>query len=371
MSIERIINIEDYDQLSDLEWHKFIHQVKESLFDLSEGLVLLNAHDIILWSNLQALVLLNIHHEQHKGHHITNILKEQEFIQYLQNPDFFLNGVTILSPEYQNRYIQIKVVQFGERCRLVIAYDVTRVHNLEQVRKNFVDNVSHELRTPLTVLSGYLETFLDQGNIPAGWERSFQQMQLQTKRMNALVNDLLLLANLENHQDTIYHQQIDMPELMNHLFDDAQIYNLDYGHSLNLEIDSHYDVMGSESAMTSAFINLITNAIKYTPTGGTITIGWHDHDDGAYFSVHDTGIGISAEHIPRLTERFYRVDTSRSRATGGTGLGLAIVKHALLQHHARLEIESEVGQGSIFKVIFPKHTLIANQDADAEWVDTT
>lgn len=366
--LNNIIELQNQERQAHQEIHQLVKTAKKSLKHLAEGIVILNQKNKIEWGNLQAIELLNID-TQHIGQSIESVLTDDDFIEYLQNPDFFLDGITILSPEYQNRYIQIKLTAFGEHYRLVIAYDVTRIHHLEQVRKNFVDNVSHELRTPLTVLSGYLEIIQDQEILPQGLEHALHQMQLQTKRMTALVNDLLLLSNLENQQNSQHHQTINMPELLNHLLDDAQAYNFDYGHALNLELDSHYDLIGIESAINSALSNLITNAIKYTASGGMITIGWHDHEEGAYFSVQDTGIGISEEHLPRLTERFYRVDTARSRATGGTGLGLAIVKHVLLQHHARLEIESKVGEGSIFKVIFPKHILVAHPTPYSRWVD--
>lgn len=366
--LNNIIKLQNQERQAHQEIHQLVQTAQKSLKHLAEGIVILNQKNKIEWGNLQAIELLNIDTE-HIGQSIENVLTDDDFIEYLQNPDFFLDGITILSPEYQNRYIQIKLTAFGEHYRLVIAYDVTRIHHLEQVRKNFVDNVSHELRTPLTVLSGYLEIIQDQEILPQGLEHALHQMQLQTKRMTALVNDLLLLSNLENQQNSQHHQTINMPELLNHLLDDAQAYNFDYGHALNLELDSHYDLIGIESAINSALSNLITNAIKYTASGGMITIGWHDHEEGAYFSVQDTGIGISEEHLPRLTERFYRVDTARSRATGGTGLGLAIVKHVLLQHHARLEIESKVGEGSIFKVIFPKHILVAHPTPYSHWVD--
>ncbi|MCX2643617.1 histidine kinase dimerization/phospho-acceptor domain-containing protein, partial [Klebsiella pneumoniae] len=234
-----------------------------------------------------------------------------------QAPD----GIKIHSNLDDDRYVQVKLTRFGGESRLLVAYDVTRMHNLEQMRKDFVDNISHELRTPLTVLSGYIETFTDQEDINPRWKRAFDQMQSQTKRMNALVNDLLLLSNLENKKKIPKNQIIEMPSLMNQLFDDAQAYNADYGHTLNLHIDSHCDLIGSDMEIASAFSNLITNAIKYTPKGGTITIGGHDDGEQAYVSVQDTGIGINPKHLPRLTERFYRVDSDRSRQTGGTGLG--------------------------------------------------
>ena len=225
------------------------------------------------------------------------------------------------------------------------------------MRKDFVDNISHELRTPLTVLSGYIETFTDQEDLNPRWKRAFDQMYSQTRRMNALVNDLLLLSRLEGNKQIAKNQIIEMPSLMNQLFDDAQAYNVDYGHTLNLEIDSHCDLIGSDTELASAFSNLITNAIKYTPKGGTVTMGWHDDGEHGYFIVQDTGIGIDPKHLPRLTERFYRVDSARSRQTGGTGLGLAIVKHVLMQHAAYLEVESKENQGSTFKVVFPKERL--------------
>jgi two-component system phosphate regulon sensor histidine kinase PhoR len=209
----------------------------------------------------------------------------------------------------------------------------------------------------LTVLSGYIETFTDQEDLTPRWKRAFEQMQSQTRRMNALVNDLLLLSRLEGNKQVAKNQIIDMPNLMNQLFDDAQAYNVDYGHTLNLDIDSHCDLIGSDAELASAFSNLITNAIKYTPKGGTVTIGWHDDTEHGYFTVEDTGIGIDPKHIPRLTERFYRVDSARSRQTGGTGLGLAIVKHVLMQHNAYLEIDSKENQGSVFRVVFPKERL--------------
>ncbi|MBP7783339.1 MAG: phosphate regulon sensor histidine kinase PhoR, partial [Acinetobacter sp.] len=279
------------------------------------------------------------------------------FIEYFNHIDESPDGLKMKSSVHEEHYVQVKMTRFGGESRLLVAYDMTRMHNLEQMRKDFVDNISHELRTPLTVLSGYIETFTDQEDINPRWKRAFDQMQSQTRRMNALVNDLLLLSRLENEKSIAKNQIIEMPSLMNQLFDDAQAYNVDYGHTLNLDIDSHCEIIGSDMELASAFSNLITNAIKYTPKGGTITIGWHDDGTHGYFTVEDTGIGIDPKHLPRLTERFYRVDSARSRATGGTGLGLAIVKHVLMQHNAYLEVESKENQGSIFKAVFPKERL--------------
>lgn len=339
-----------------------IARAQESLFALGEAVVLTDELHQIEWWNAAAERLLNIN-QQDKGRNILGILRQPSFVDYFHNMEQYPDGVKLNSSVYEDHHVQIKLTRFGMESRLLVAYDVTRVHNLEQMRKDFVDNISHELRTPLTVLSGYLETFTDQDDFNPRWKRAFDQMQSQTRRMNALVNDLLLLSRLENDRQVAKNQIVDMPSLMTQLFDDAQAYNTDYGHMLNLDIDSHCDLIGSDTELASAFGNLITNAIKYTPRGGSgaITIGWHDDQENGYFTVQDNGIGIDLKHLPRLTERFYRVDSARSRHTGGTGLGLAIVKHVLMQHNAHLEIESEANKGSCFKAIFPKDRLCQSE----------
>ncbi|MBP7895095.1 MAG: phosphate regulon sensor histidine kinase PhoR, partial [Acinetobacter sp.] len=299
-----------------------IDRAQSSLVALAEAVVLIDESHQIEWWNPAAEKLLGIQ-PLDRGRNILTILRQPNFIEYFNHIDQAPDGLKMKSSAFEDHYVQVKMTRFGGESRLLVAYDVTRMHNLEQMRKDFVDNISHELRTPLTVLSGYIETFTDQEDLNPRWKRAFDQMQAQTKRMNALVNDLLLLSRLESNKQIAKNQIIEMPSLMNQLFDDAQAYNVDYGHTLNLEIDSHCDLIGSDMELASAFSNLITNAIKYTPKGGTITMGWHDDGVQGYFTVEDTGIGIDPKHLPRLTERFYRVDSARSRQTGGTGLGLA------------------------------------------------
>ena len=333
-----------------------IDRAQSSLVALAEAVVLIDDQHQIEWWNPAAEKLLGIN-PLDRGRNLLAILRQPSFIEYFNHIDQAPDGIRLQAQMDEDRYVQVKLTRFGGESRLLVAYDTTRVHNLEQMRKDFVDNISHELRTPLTVLSGYIETFIDQDDITPRWKRAFTQMQSQTKRMNALVNDLLLLSNLENNKKVAKNQIIDMANLMNQLFDDARAYNLDYGHTLNLDIDSHCDLIGSDMEIASAFSNLITNAIKYTPKGGIITIGWHEDGDHAYFTVQDNGIGINPKHLPRLTERFYRVDSARSRQTGGTGLGLAIVKHVLMQHGAYLEISSKENEGSTFTAVFPKERL--------------
>ena len=338
------------------EMVELIDRAQSSLVALQEAVVLIDDNQQIEWWNPAAERLLGISPDDRRRNILT-LLRQPIFIEYYHNIDQAPDGLKMRSSLFEDHYVQVKMTRFGGESRLLVAYDVTRMHNLGQMRKDFVDNISHELRTPLTVLSGYIETFTDQEDINPRWKRAFDQMQSQTRRMNALVNDLLLLSRLENDKNIAKNQIIEMPSLMNQLFDDAQAYNVDYGHTLNLDIDSHCDLIGSDMELASAFSNLITNAIKYTPKGGSITMGWHDDGESAYFIVEDNGIGIDPKHLPRLTERFYRIDSDRSRRTGGTGLGLAIVKHVLMQHQAHLEVESKENEGSTFKVVFPKERL--------------
>lgn len=327
-----------------------------SVMNIASAVILLDAHYHILWWNEQAAQLFELD-EHVRKQPIQCVIDSTIFHQYLQQFSQQQQGAILVDELKQSALIRLRLMPFVDQQFLLFADDVAGIRRLEQIRKDFVDNISHELRTPLTVLSGYLETFADTEDLSPAWKRAIEQMQQQTRRMNALVNDLLLLSRLENENQQSKSQYIDMAELMHQVFDDAQAYNAEYGHSLHLRVSSHADIFGSEVDLASAFNNLITNAIKYTPKHGNIYISWQNQGDEVVFSVQDSGIGIHPTHLPRLTERFYRVDSGRSRETGGTGLGLAIVKHVLVQHNARLEIESEEHIGSTFKVIFPKERI--------------
>jgi two-component system phosphate regulon sensor histidine kinase PhoR len=231
----------------------------------------------------------------------------------------------------------------------MLVRDVTRIHQLEQMRKDFVANDSHELRTPLTVICGYLETLLDNvDEVNPRWVRALQQMQQQGGRMQTLLNDLLLLAKLEATDYPSDNQPIDVPSLLQSIKNDAQALSGSKNQQITLDVESDVSLKGSEAELRSAFSNLIFNAVKYTPAEGKIRVRWWADGRGAHLSVQDSGIGIDSKHIPRLTERFYRVDSSRASNTGGTGLGLAIVKHVLLRHRGTLEINSVPGKGSVF-----------------------
>lgn len=242
---------------------------------------------------------------------------------------------------------------------------VSRIQYLERMRQDFVANVSHELRTPLTVIHGYLELLLQElednpdTEVVRSWQKIFLQMQQQTTRMENLIGNLLLLSRLENEAPTqISSQAINVAKMLSVIAQEAKQLSGENNHSISIYADEKLFLQGVEQELHSLFSNIIFNAIKYTPAKGEIIIRWYHENNKAYFQVKDTGVGIAAKHLPRITERFYRVDKDRSRASGGTGLGLAIAKHVLIRHNGRLSIESELGKGSTFTCIFPKKHII-------------
>jgi two-component system phosphate regulon sensor histidine kinase PhoR len=252
-------------------------------------------------------------------------------------------------------------VPYGDRQTLVISRDVTDLERVETMRRDFIANVSHELRTPLTVLCGFLETIADAaGGDGELLRRSLPLMTEQSRRMQRLVEDLLTLSRLESSHDPPREEEIDVPELVRALHADALALSAGR-HRVLLDVATGDRLLGAGEELRSAFGNLVSNAVRYTPDRGEVEIAWRREGPELVFSVRDSGIGIAAQHIPRLTERFYRVDRSRSRETGGTGLGLAIVKHVLNRHQGRLEIASEPGRGSTFSAVFPRERLVARQ----------
>ena len=331
-----------------------LKKIRSALRALRDAVILLNDDNGLEWWNQAAQDLLFLQSTD-KGRCIFDFIQVPEFRHYYQaatTPNMDADeSVHIISWQDPNRYLKCELTPFGDE-KLLIIYDVTRLQHLEAMRRDFVANVSHELRTPLTVLMGYLENFSDQPDMPSHWRRGFELMTQQTARMNRVVNDLLLLSRIEI-EETHAFNDIDMTKLLTHVYDDAQAYNQEYQHTIHLHIDTYDGLYGSEMYLNSALSNLVINAIKYTPKGGNISISWTKTPDGCRFAVEDNGIGIAPQHLARLTERFYRVDSGRSRATGGTGLGLAIVKHVLYQHEASLQIESVEGAGSTFSAVFP------------------
>lgn len=319
---------------------------------MPDGVVMLDAGDQIEWFNPIAAQQFGLNLETDIGHPITYLLRQSQFNEYISAHNYS-EPLIMKSTRNPEITLAVQLVPFGDDLKLLLARDITRFEQVETMRRDFIANVSHELRTPLTVIGGFLESLQDYTDLSEeNRSHFFSLMRDQTLRMQRLVEDLLTLSRLESAANPLHEEKVDVPALLRQLHQDAQ--GLSHGrHPIRLELESSACLHGAESELRSALGNLISNAVRYTPQGGEIVVRWEDRADEARFSVKDSGIGIEPQHIPRLTERFYRVDRSRSRETGGTGLGLSIVKHVLTRHQARLEIESIVGQGSTFSVIFP------------------
>lgn len=328
-----------------------IDRARASVSALEEAVALVDGDGNLEWWNPAAEALLGFRAVD-RGQPVINLIRTPSFIRYFKHGPYD-EGLKVSSQRHSGRQLQFEITQFGDNDRLMIVYDITRLHNLEQMRKDFVANVSHELRTPLTVLSGYLETLQDQHEgIEPRWLRALGQMAQQATRMNNLVNDLLLLSRLENQPEDREPHIVHVPRMLKQIHHDAVALATPKQQTVTLECEPGLCVLGMEADLRSAFSNLVTNAVKYTPNGGVVAVHWWADGQGAHFSVTDNGLGIDEVHLPRLTERFYRADAARSSATGGTGLGLAIVKHVLMQHKATLDIQSELGRGSRFTCSF-------------------
>ncbi|WXL25677.1 phosphate regulon sensor histidine kinase PhoR [Ectopseudomonas mendocina] len=334
-----------------------IDRVQESTAALRDAVIMLDRDGNLEWWNIAAEKLLGLKTPQDSGQQITNLVRDPRFIEYFEGHNYN-EPLELPSPISDRVRLQYHITQYGNREHLMLVRDVTRLYQLEQMRKDFVANVSHELRTPLTVIAGYLETLLDNvENVNPRWLRALQQMQQQGGRMQNLLNDLLLLAKLEATDYPSDNQPVAVDLLLLSIKGDAQALSGERNHRITLEADSSIKLKGSEAELRSAFSNLIFNAVKYTPDAGEVHVRWWADDQGAHLSVRDTGIGIDEKHLPRLTERFYRVDSSRASNTGGTGLGLAIVKHVLLRHRGKMEITSVLGKGSVFTCHFPNQQV--------------
>jgi two-component system phosphate regulon sensor histidine kinase PhoR len=320
---------------------------------MPDAVVILSTDDTIEWANPTSASLLGLHYPRDGGMRMGNLIRNPEFAHYLATAAF-AEPIELTSPADPEKTVALSIIPFGQAQKLLIARDITRLHRLEQMRRIFVANVSHELRTPLTVLAGYVETLRDMGELPpANLAKHIQTMHEQAARMQRLVDDLLTLSKLETAPPARRDESVDVPALLAGLKEQAEILSGDQQHAITLEATPGLNLIGAREELHSAFSNLINNAVRYTPARGRIALRWQRVNDHAEFSVTDSGEGIAPEHLPHLTERFYRVDTARSRATGGTGLGLSIVKHVLLRHDATLDIASEIGHGSTFTCRFP------------------
>ncbi|MBY5967969.1 phosphate regulon sensor histidine kinase PhoR [Halomonas denitrificans] len=341
-----------------------LQRIQESSEAMRDSVVMLDRHGDLEWWNSSAERMLGLKPALDRGQHITNLLRDPRFVGYFNERDY-REPLSLPSPIDENMILQFQITLYGDDERLVMARDITRLHRLEQMRRDFVANVSHELRTPLTVLTGYLETYGDMADmLPERLGKGVAQMQNQTRRMQNLVNDLLLLSRLENDQGGDDHTRLDPTTLLQTVKRDAQA--LSGGRQqIEVSIDDPRGLKGSEKEIHSAISNLAFNAVRYAGDGARIQLRWRAYGDGACLEVEDDGDGIDPMHLPRLTERFYRVDKGRSTATGGTGLGLAIVKHVLLRHDARLDIDSHPGEGATFRCIFPSSRVQENRQTAA------
>lgn len=324
---------------------------------LPDAVVVLNADATIEWFNDTAVHLLRLRSAADIGQRIDNLIRHPAFVAYLKDGDY-TDPLKLRSPLNENLILLVYVIPYGSEKRLLVVRDITRLERLEQVRKDFVANVSHELGTPLTVISGYIEAMThNDDSPPAARHEALLQMQQQTGRMKNIVDDLLLLSRLEVAEHHAVTTEVHVPTLLSDIYEQL-IGFADPGQEVKLIAQDGLTLKGDERELYSAFTNLVTNAIKYTPSDGRITIKWYIDGDNAVFEVSDTGCGIQEQDIPRLTERFFRVDDSRSRENGGTGLGLAIVKHVLSHHDAYLEIRSDWGKGSVFRCVFPGERVV-------------
>jgi len=334
------------------ELQGIIDRAQGSTAALKDAVIMLDSDGNLEWWNPAANRLLGLKKPQDAGHPIGNLVRHPAFKEYFDGGNYD-QPLKLASPVDDRIRLQFNITRYGNREHLLLVRDVTRLHQLEQMRKDFVANVSHELRTPLTVIAGYLETLLENADaVNPRWLRALQQMNQQAGRMQHLLNDLLLLARLETSSRPTDNQPVAVGLLLQSIISDARALSGSRGHLISLDADPALLLKGSETELRSAFSNLVFNAVKYTPDGGSVHVRWWSDEVGAHLSVEDSGIGIEQKHLPRLTERFYRVDSSRASSTGGTGLGLAIVKHVLLRHQGRLDISSTPGRGSRFSCHF-------------------
>ncbi|HZE61194.1 MAG TPA: phosphate regulon sensor histidine kinase PhoR [Burkholderiales bacterium] len=325
---------------------------------MPDGVVILDDKSCIEWCNNNAAALFDLDPREDVGRPIANLVREPAFIDYLTAHDE--DGARPARvPMERGVVLAVQLIRYGDSQTLMLARDVTQSERVEAMRSDFVANVSHELRTPLTVLVGFLETVRELKLDPQRVRDYLGMMREQASRMHRIIEDLLALSVLESAPPPAA-DRVRIAPLLTRLHADAEALSAGR-HAIALDGTPNVDLLGSESELASAFGNLISNAIRYTPQGGKVRLVWRDGADGASFTVEDTGVGIAHEHIPRLTERFYRVDRSRSRETGGTGLGLAIVKHAVARHQAVLEIGSEPSTGSRFTVRFPAQRIVPGE----------
>ncbi len=333
---------------------------RRTISALPEGIVLIDATLQIDWCNPVAEQHLGVSLRADQGLRITNLVRDPEFVGYITSAHF--DSPLIFQPIARpGLALEVRVVEFEPARSILITRDITQRERVDAVRRDFIANVSHELRTPLTVVNGFLETLIDaQSENGTTRQHHLQLMHEQAQRMHRLVEDLLTLSRLESRETPVTDEVVDVRQLVREVADEARALSLGR-HQIDVDLTPGF-VRGSREELRSAFGNIVSNAVRYTPDGGIISLAWREDASGGRFEVSDTGLGVASDHIPRLTERFYRVDKSRSRETGGTGLGLAIVKHVLLRHGGHLDVQSEIGRGSTFSAVLPAERLLTSND---------
>src|SRR5687767_6894133 len=339
---------------------RLFRELRRSTAAMPDGVVMLDPQGEIVWFNRKAGELLDLSRRADLGLRIDNLVRNPDFVRYLHGGQYSMPAIVRIDTPTE-RYIAFQLISYGEDQRLLMLREVTREVRMEQMRKDFVANASHELRSPLTVVAGYLENFSVDPHLGELAE-PIAEMRRQTDRMTRIIEDLLELSRFEANDAPIAGLPIDVAAMAALLRKDV-LARPTHPRQVELSIESPAELLGDEAMVQSAFSNLVDNAAKYTPSEGSMQIRWWTDAEGGHFAVRDTGPGIPSEHIPRLTERFYRVDPGRSRETGGSGLGLAIVKHALHRHGGRLEIDSSEGRGSTFTCHFPPERVLERRVA--------
>ena len=318
--------------------------------------MLLKRNGEIEWANVAARVLLGIRNPQDRGHRIDQLLRDPSFLRYYLAGQFDA-PLEMISPVDAEIELSVRIVPYGRNERLLTARDTSAQRRIQEARRDFVANVSHELRTPLTVIAGYLETIVNEPALPDELRQHLRAMQSQSQRMQSLVSDLLTLSRLEMEtQEEQAQESVDVAPMVESVC--AEAARISEYHPIECHAEAGLNLLGQANALRSAFSNLVVNAVQHTPPGTRVTVTWARRGSGVVFSVADNGPGIERHHLNRLTERFYRVDRSRSRASGGTGLGLAIVKHVLERHQAHLEVQSSSEQGTEFRCCFPAQRIV-------------
>ncbi len=343
----------------------YLTRFRDAAAALPDAVIVTDRSGRIKWTNDRAQAYLGIQFPRDAGQPIANLVRNPLLTEAVAAPGDGAGSRVLEMPSPQNEdlLLEVRIAEYGEADTLFVARDVTELHRINRMRRDFIANASHELRTPLTVIGGYLEAFEDDlARCPPDWGPKVNQMRAQALRMQRLIEDLLQLSSLESAGEQPFNEETSVADLLLAVQKEAQTLSGLAAHNIVIDAESGYWIKGNQRDLYSVISNIVSNAVQYTPAGGRISMRWFSDDHGAHLAIRDQGEGIPAEHIPRLTERFYRVDTGRSRVYGGTGLGLAIVKHALARHDAMLEIQSEAGNGSTFICHFPPSRIVRRED---------